>query len=249
MKKRLLLLLPLFILLFTFAACNRAVDSPGGGAPQEKTSVHYKSSMKPYDELVPAERIVILQNVFNPDARDGFYTRAARPAAVEIEYNNDKTAAYPISYAIDLLHNGNEGPVTVTKTDGGKAEFPAADFRGMYVILDLRSDTPPVLYNPATKSTATNFAYAVTSEGEAIYSVVSNSDHNVNELLVKAGWAIDATYRVVATDKFHLPLEPEEAITGDLRGALSGAVNGAFPDMSLAGGRINDVLFIERVVD
>ena len=44
-------------------------------------------------------------------------------------------------------------------------------------------------------------------------------------------------------------MEPEEAITGELRGALSGAVNGAFPNMILAGGRINDVLFIERVVE
>jgi len=249
MKKKTFLFL--FTLLFPFAACNRAEDTSqkGGELVEEETPKHsYKSTMTPFDQLVHAERIVILQNVFNPGAREGFYTRDTRPAAVEIEYNGTKADAWPISHAIGFLHKGCEGTVAVTKTGGGKAEFSAADFRGMYVMLDLRSGAPPVLYNPATKSTVIDFAYAVTGAGEAIYSVVSGSDHNVSELLAKAGWNTGAAYRFVATDKFYIPVEPEAAASGELRGA-PGIVNGSFPDLSIAHGKINDVLFIERIAE
>ena len=245
MKTKLLVFLSIFTLLFAFAACSSTSDSPKSDAPPKE---HYKGRMKPIDELVPAERIVILQNVFNPNAREGFYTRETRPAVVEIEYNGGKANAYPISPVIELLHKGCKGTVAVYKTDGGKAEFSANDFRGMYVILE-RPDVPPVFYNPATKSTASGFAYAVTAEGEVIYSVLGGSYHNVNELLARVGWKTDVTYRFVAADKFHLPVAPDAAATGELRGGLSGVVNGSFPDMSLAHGKINDVLYIEPAVE
>ena len=247
MKNRRLLFISLFALLFTLAGCGGAGNnSHGGGEPAGKPQ-HYRGNMKSLDELVPAERIVILQSVFNPNAGEGFFTRDTRPASVEIEYNGGKVAAYPVSHAIDFLHKGCEGTVAVTKTDGGVTEFSAADFIGMYAMLDLRSETPPVLYNPAAKSVITDFAYAITGDGEVIYSVVSGADHNVNEILAKMGWKTDATYRFVATDRFHVPVEPDAAATGELRGTLSGAVNGSFPDMKLAGGKINDVLYIETV--
>ena len=246
MKIKFLFLFPIFALLFAFAACNSAADSPKGDEPPKE---HYRGSMKPLDELVPAERIVILQNVFNPNTREGFFTRETRPAAVEIEYNGGKAAAYPISPVIELLHKGCEGTVAVTKTDGGKAEFSAADFRGMYVIPGLSPEVPPVFYNPATKSAVSDFAYAVTAEGEAIYSVTGGSYHSIHELLAGAGWKTGATYRFVATDKFHIPVTPDAAATGELRGGLSGVVNGSFPDMSIAHGKINDVLYIEPAAE
>lgn len=249
MKNKYLFFISLLTLLFTFAGCGGTGYSPGGAAPDKKPPQHYRGDMKPLDELAPAERIVILQNVFNSSTREGFFTKDTRPAAVEIEYNGGKATAWQMNHAIDFLHKGCEGTVTVIKTGGDKAEFSAGDFSGMYVMLDLRSDDPPVLYNPATKSAATDFSYAVTSDGEAIYSVVSGAYENFKEMLTKVGWKTDATYRVVATDKFHLPVGPEEAATGELRGALSGVVNGSFPDLSLAGGKINDVLYIEPIVE
>ena len=247
MKKKYLLVLPMFVLLFTFASCSGTGDSSGDSEPAAKK--HYRGEMKQLGELIPAERIVILQNVFHPDTRDGFYTRETRPATAVIRYNAGDAAAYPISHAIEFLHKGCEGTVAVAGTGGGKAEFPAEDFRGMYVMLDFRSDAPPVLYNPATKSVVTDFAYAVTGEGEAIYSVVSGAYQNTNELLSKVGWKTDVTYRFVATDRFHLPAGPEATATGELRGALSGVVNGSFPDLNLANGKINDVLYIETMVE
>ena len=247
MKKKPFLFM--FALLLVFAACGGRDDSPESAVTAENAPGHYRGAMKPIDELVPAQRIVILQNVFNSNTREGFYTRETRPAAAMIEYGGDKADAWPISPAIDLLHKGCEGTVTVAKTDGGRIEFSAVDFRGMYVMLDFRSDAAPVLYNPATKSAATDFAYAVTSDGEVIYSVVSGAYQNARELLERVGWKTDARYRIVATDKFYVPLEPEAAVTGEFRGALSGVVNGSFPDMRFANGKINDALYIEMIVE
>ena len=249
MNKKLFLFLLLSSLLLVFAACGGKGDSPENNAAAEEAPGHYKNAMKPLDELVPAERLVILQNVFNSNAREGFYTRETRPAATVIEYSLGNREAWPISHAVDLLSKGCEGKVVVTKTDGGKAEFSAADFKGMYVMLDFRSDAAPVLYNPATKSTAADFAFAVTSEGEVIYSVVSGTYQNAKELFEKVGWKTDVRYRIVATDKFYVPLEPDGAVTGELRGGLSGVVNGSFPDMRFANGKINDVLYIEPIIE
>jgi hypothetical protein len=248
MKRKLLLLVSIFTMLFTFAACSGTVEHKGG-EPANKAPEHYRGTMKPLDQVVPSERIVIMQNVFHPDTREGFYTRETRPSTDEIEYNGVKTAAYPVSPIISLLHEGCAGTVTIAKTSGDKAEFSADDFRGMYAIFYLRSDAPPVLYNPVTKSAVADFAYAVTGEGEAIYSVVSGTYLKVMELLANVGWKTDAAYRFVATDKFHLPVEPVAIATGELRGGLSGVVNGSFPDLSAANGKINDVLYIEPVVE
>ena len=249
MTRKLLFVLSTFALLFAFAACNSSGDSQRGGEPARTAPDHYKGSMKPLDQLAPAERIVILQNVFHPDTRDGIYTRETRPATAVIKYKAGDVAAYPISAVIELLHKGSAGTVTITKTDGGKTELSAEDFRGMYAIFDFRSDASPVLNNPATGNIITDFAYAVTSEGEAIYSVVGGSYLNVNEMLTNAGWKADATYRFVATDRFYVPVEPDAAAGGELRGGLSGVVNGSFPNLSLAGGKINDVLYIEPIVE
>jgi len=247
-QKKLLLFLFLPILIFTFAACHNTVDLPENAAPP-KDKGSYKHSMKPLEELVPAERIVILQSVFNPNTREGFYTRETRPATVEINYNGAKTEAYPISHAIDLLRNGVTGTVAVTGAEGGKTEFSQEDFRGMYVIVDFKAGTPPSLYNPATGGAVPDFAYAVTGGGEAIYSVVGGSYHNINTLLAKVGWKTGLTYRLVATDRFYVPAEPEATATGELRGGLSGVVNGSLPDMKVASGKINDVLYIEAIVE
>ena len=82
---------------------------------------------------------------------------------------------------------------------------------------------------------------------EAVYSVVSGSIHNAAEIIANVGWDADATYRYMATDKFYIPVGPEERATGEIRGTLSGAVNGSFPELKIAGGKINDVIYIEAM--
>ena len=42
---------------------------------------------------------------------------------------------------------------------------------------------------------------------------------------------------------------PEDYDEGGLRGALSGAINANFPDMIIATGKLNDVVFIEEIVE
>ena len=75
--------------------------------------------------------------------------------------------------------------------------------------------------------------------------MVSGSVHNAAELLETVGWDAGVTYRYVATDKFYIPVEPEYRQTGEIRGTLSGAINGSFPELAIASGKINDLLFIE----
>jgi hypothetical protein len=219
---------------------NSAGDKDGGAAPT------YKETMVPFDQLVPAERIVILQNTINY-SREGFYSADNKPATEDIEYKGDTVAVYPITYALDFLTKGSSGDLTVTNNDGSTETISAQDFAGLYVIIDFTSDAPPVLYNPESGTELTDFLFATTAEGEAIYSVVSDTIHNAAEVIENVGWDAGATYRYMATDKFYIPVGPEERATGELRGTLSGAVNGSFPELKIAGGKINDVIYIEAM--
>ncbi|NLO26351.1 MAG: hypothetical protein GX114_09490, partial [Clostridiales bacterium] len=90
---------------------NSAGDKDGGAAPT------YKETMVPFDQLVPAERIVILQNTINY-SREGFYSADNKPATEDIEYKGDTVAVYPITYALDFLTKGSSGDLTVTNNDG-----------------------------------------------------------------------------------------------------------------------------------
>ena len=198
----------------------------------------------PYDELVPTARIVLLQNTIN-FSREGFYTADHKPVPEEITYHGETVAAYAMSYALNFLTNGCSGELTITNNDGTTQAISAADFAGLYVMIDFTSDAPPVLYNPESGTEITDFLFAVTAEGEAIYSVVSGSTYSTAEMIANVGWNTAASYRYVASDKFHIPVGPEENETGEIRGTLSGAINGSFPDLAIASGNINDVIYSE----
>ena len=75
--------------------------------------------------------------------------------------------------------------------------------------------------------------------------MVSGSTYNTAEMIAQAGLDPDATYRYMATDQFYFPVGPVENTTGEVRGTLSGAVNGSFPDLKIASGKINDLIYIE----
>ena len=264
MKKRLIILIVL-ALVMVMAACGNTADAPAATptatappatpAPTEETTPtadvpvetaqpSYKDTMLPFDELVPGPRIVILQNTLNY-SRDGFYTEDNKPETQEITYNDETVAAYPISYTLDFLTNGCSGQVTVTNNDGSTQELSTEEFAGLFVIVDFTSDAPPVMYDPESGTELTDFLFAVTEEGESIYSVVSGATYNASELVASVGWDADVTCRYVATDKFYITVVPAENATGEIRGTLSGAINGSFPDLQVASGKINDVIYIE----
>jgi len=204
----------------------------------------YKESMLPFDQLEAGPRIVILQNALHY-TRDGFYSAETKPVTKEIVYDGNNVAAYSMSYALAFLHKGSAGTVKVINNDGSEQELNAENFAGLFVIIDFSSDAAPVLYNPESGTKITDFLLAITSEGEAIYSVVSGVTIIAAELIGKAGFDTEATYRYVASDKFYIPVAAADNLTGEVRGTLSGAVNGSFPNLKIASGKINDVIYIE----
>ena len=217
-------------------------------AAEESADGHYKSTMKPFEELIPSDRIVILQNALNY-GREGFYTEETKPVTESISYQEEEVQAYSISYALDFLNAEVEGMVKVV-TEAEEVEVEAEDFAAMYVIIDdFQSGNKPVLYNPETETEVVDFLYAITENGEGVYSIVTEKDDNVMALLEKMGWETTETYRLVATDKFYIPITPEDYDDGELRGSLSGSINASFPEMTIAGGKMNDIFYFERVVE
>jgi hypothetical protein len=256
-KKRLIIMLLLVTMILLSAACNSNTPATPGGAEkteeqqkkdgpkdQAENKPTYKETMLPFDQLVSAQRIVLLQNTIN-FSRPGFYNVENKPATEDIAYNGTTVAAYPMSYPLAFLTNGSTGDFTVTNNDGSSRTITAQDFAGLYVIIDFTSDAPPVLYNPVSGTEIKDFLFATTAEGEAIYSIVSSSIHNAAKIIENVGWDTEVPYRYVASDKFYIPVEPNENATGEIRGTLSGAINGSFPELAIAGGKINDVVYIE----
>lgn len=221
-------------------------DSESGSAEGGST---YKSQMVPFDQLKHSNRIVVLQNTLRYLA-DGFYTEETKPVAEEIEYNGETVSAYPITYAIDFLTYGIEDSVSVTDVEGTVTEMSAEEFAAMYAIVDFRSEEAPILCDPETE-TEIAFQYATTSEGEAIYSIASGSSHKCVEMAAACGWDTEATqnYRLMAVDQFYIPVSFVENPAGELRGTLSGAISASIPDFKIAGGKINDVVYIEVIVE
>lgn len=228
------------MLAMIFTACGAEEEV----VPEPGTDHTYKDIMVPFDELVPAERIVLLQNTLN-FGMQGFYTEETKPVAETISYNGSSVEAYPISYTLDFLTNEVKGDVTVTDVDGNEVVIPADEFKAMYVIVDFTSSDAPVLYNTET-GTSVAIASAKTSEGEGIYSIPADSAHNTADIAKACGWKTDETYRLIATDKFYIPVEPEYLKVGELRGTLSGAITASFEGMTIASGKLNDPVYFEK---
>lgn len=245
MKKKLLVLLTILVMLVGSIALTGCGEKEQEFEPG--TDHTYKDAMVPFDELVPAERIVILQNTLN-FGMTGFYTAETAPVTESITYNGAAVDAYPITYTLDFLTNEVKGDVTVTDADGNDSVYTAEEFAGMYVIVDFMSYEAPVLYNPETGAETTIKA-AKTSEGEGIYSIPADSAHPTADMLAACGWTADETLRLVATDKFYIPVDPEFLAIGELRGTLSGALTASFPDMVIASGKLNDPVYFEVIVE
>jgi len=218
-----------------------SVDETESAAPL------YKDIMKPYSEIQHGKRIIFIQNtlVFS---REGIFTEAEAPVAETVSYNGVDYNGYAMTAATKHLTEANTGDVTVYTRDGASSTVAAADFEAMTVLIDdFQSGNNPVLM-AADGTAIENFEYAVMANGEVIASIITEEEYNVNEHLQKYGWDNTKTYNLVATDVFYIPITPEDYDEGGLRGALSGAINANFPDMIIATGKLNDVVFIEEIV-
>jgi len=210
---------------------------------------HYRDIMIPFEDIVPAERIVILQNTLN-FGREGFYTEATKPVTEDITMDGETVAAYALTYALNFLTHGYENGGQVVNAAGEALTFTKEELEGSYVIIkDFQSWEAPVLYNPTTGTKVVDFDHIITDNSEMVISIVTEQDRRFVDMFGLVQWDTETSnYHVMATDKFFIPVTPEDYDDGELRGALSGSVNGTFPDMVIAQGKINDVIYLEKVV-
>ena len=260
--KKILAFILTAVLMLSLVACGAAPAEPTSGsateekkqlpvsAPAEETTAAplYKDIMKPYSDIQHGKRLVILQNtlVFS---RKGIMTEEEAPVPEVVSYNDADYNAYPMAAATKFLVAELSGTVTVYDTEGNSSTFAAADFEAASVLIDdFQSGNSPIIL-AADGTAVENFDYAAMESGEIIFSIVTEQEVNVNEYLQKFGWDNTKTYNLVATDVFYIPITPEDYDEGGLRGALSGAINANFPDMIIATGKLNDVVFIEEIVE
>lgn len=209
----------------------------------------YKDTLLPFDQLEKGKKLLFLQNTLTY-SRDGFYTESTAPKSEKIDFDGEQVDAYKITYTTALLLDGVKDAVDVYLTDGSSSKVEADDFNGMYVVLgNLEEGNPPTLYNPTTNTTIKDFKYAKTTSNEIIYSIVSEQEVNILNLINEVAWDNTKTYRLMATDYFYIPVDPTNAKTGMLLGTLSGAINANLPDITfMKSGKINDIMYLEDTV-
>lgn len=260
--KRIVALVLLLALCLSLAACGAKTESPKTEekktlpvvteAVEEETvpkETLYKDAMIPFEDIVPAERIIVLQNTLN-FGREGFYTEETKPVTEEVKLDGQTVAAYKLTYALDFLTFGYENGAQVVNAAGEVQEFTKDELEGSYVYIEgFQSYTLPVVFNPATGAKVVDFDHLITDNKEMVISIITEQSRRCMDMFELVGWdTTSATYHVMATDKFFVPATPVDYDDGELRGALSGSVNGTFPEMVPAQGKINDVIYVEKVV-
>lgn len=260
--KRIVALVLLLALCLSLAACGAKTESPKTEekktlpvvteAVEEETvpkETLYKDAMIPFEDIVPAERIIVLQNTLN-FGREGFYTEETKPVTEEVKLDGQTVAAYKLTYALDFLTFGYENGAQVVNAAGEVQEFTKEELEGSYVYIEgFQSYTLPVVFNPATGAKVVDFDHLITDNKEMVISIITEQSRRCMDMFELVGWdTTSATYHVMATDKFFVPATPVDYDDGELRGALSGSVNGTFPEMVPAQGKINDVIYVEKVV-
>ena len=138
----------------------------------------------------------------------------------------------------------------VVNAAGEVQEFTKEELEGSYVYIEgFQSYTLPVLFNPTTGAKVVDFDHLMT-DNEMVISIITEQSRRCMDMFEMVGWDTTiATYHVMATDKFFVPATPVDYDDGEIRGALSGSVNGTFPEMVPAQGKINDVIYVEKVVN
>jgi len=269
--KRIVALMLLLSMTLSLAACGGAAEAPATEAPateapaatekkalpvateaveETPAETHYRDVMIPFEDIISAERIVILQNTLN-FGREGFYTEDTKPVTEEVSLDGQTVAAYKLTYPLAFLNFGYENGATVVDAAGAETAFTKEELEGSYIYIEgFQSYTLPVLINPTTGVKVVDFDHLITDNKEMVISIVTEQDRRFVDMFALVEWdTASSNYRVMATDKFFIPVTPEDYDDGELRGALSGSVNGTFPDMIIAQGKINDVIYLERDVN
>ena len=256
MKKLIALILVLTMAL-SLAACGGAdteekKELPVTTQPSEEDvpeETLYKDAMIPFEDLIPAERIVVLQNAVN-FGREGFYTEETKPVTEDVVLDGQTVAAYKLTYALQFLTFGYENGAAVVDEAGNVTTFTRDELEAAYVYIEgFQSYTLPVVFIPGTDVKVVDFDHLIT-ENEMVISIITEQSRRCVDMFAMLGWdTTSATYHVMATDKFFVPATPVDYDDGEIRGALSGSVNGTFPEMVPAQGKINDVLYLEKVVN
>jgi len=165
----------------------------------------------------------------------------------DVKVSDVEATAAAVEELVDKYFiNSPAGEVSIVATDGYSVEMSAKDFLAAKISLDAK-DIAPILWNEelGDKGKVKMVDYIVTAEGEAI--IFPTETITGEALLEKLGLPNDATmYRFVATDDFYLECTAEEMKTAELRVGLDETINGSLP-IKKAGGKINDVLYIEIV--
>ena len=256
MKKIIALILTL-VMALSLAACagtdtEEKKDLPVATQPSEEDvpeETLYKDAMIPFEDLIPAERIVVLQNAVN-FGREGFYTEETRPVTEAVMLDGAEVQAYKLTYALQFLTFGYENGAQVVSEAGDILEMTRDELDAAYVYIEgFQSYTLPVVFIPGTDVKVVDFDHLIT-ENEMVISIITEQSRRCVDMFDMLGWdTASATYHVMATDKFFVPATPMDYDDGEIRGALSGSVNGTFPEMVPAQGKINDVLYLEKVVN
>lgn len=236
MKKILIFLLCLVMTLSLFA-CGSKTDTKTTTAG-ETTSKTYKETLKGYDSLTPASRVVCFQNALGTSEMDEF---GFGEAPVVSAGGYDK--AYSVKCCTNFFTNKVDGDVTVIDTALKSTTFTAAEYEAAFIAI---ADDGSGVFISGTK-TVVNLKYVVTNNGEGIVYVPASTTYTCGDILSEMGLSVEATsYRFVAVDKFYNAEAADVMKTTEVRGTLSGAVNCAV-DNGQGYGKMNDFIFIEIV--
>ena len=256
--KKLIALILVLVMTLSLVACGGSNSTeekkelPVATQPTEEDvpeETLYKDAMIPFEDLIPAERIVILQNAVN-FGREGFYTEETKPVTEDVILDGQTVAAYKLTYALQFLTFGYENGAQLVNAAGEVLEMTKEELDAAYVYIEgFQSYTLPVVFIPGTDVKVVDFDHLIT-DNEMVISIITEQSRRCVDMFEMLGWdTTSATYHVMATDKFFVPATPVDYDDGEIRGALSGSVNGTFPEMVPAQGKINDVLYLEKVVN
>ena len=268
MKKKLIAIVAALLSLgMLFTACGADDDPAADGekkalptqevAPAEE-EVHYRDIMVPYDQVTKSDRIILLQTALCFNGREGIYTEAEVAPAEDFSFNGAAVKAFRMENATKFLNNKLAGDVQVYDMNGTATTMSAADFNALRVLsVDaseayLENFQGSVRVDLVSENGATvikDFKYAVTAEGEGVLSVAPKAEIAIADLLQWMGWDESADYNLVATDKFYVPDTVIDGLRGSIVSPLSGTtINGKIQDTSVAQGRINDLIYVEKIV-
>ncbi|HHV35466.1 MAG TPA: hypothetical protein GXX59_07795 [Syntrophomonadaceae bacterium] len=234
MKKRIgLIALLLIAVMLCMCACGggqETKDTTPTGAESEQQQDKGNAAT---DDITEGNRVLVCQN--------------AEFTKEDVKVSDVEATAAAVEELVDKYFiNSPAGEVSIVATDGYSVEMSAKDFLAAKISLDAK-DIAPILWNEelGDKGKVKMVDYIVIAEGEAI--IFPTETITGEALLEKLGLPNDATmYRFVATDDFYLECTAEEMKTAELRVGLDETINGSLP-IKKAGGKINDVLYIEIV--